>query len=114
MWAMIFKVFKYYILQGTIIVGFIILACPSSTVVTQDDIARAVIPPKVYPPIAMMALSFIAAMATCDLPDDNDAIFLHDPVESLYTLIVAVAVPSMLRPPTITGGEEQGTKVVQR
>ena len=43
-----------------------ISACPSATVVTVDELALSILPPLVYPPITMIALSLIIATATKD------------------------------------------------
>ena len=67
----------------------------------------------IHPPITTIALSSTAATATKHLADDDDPTLLHESSELSYILISPVDVPSLLfHPPTITGGDEPGTKAV--
>ena len=61
-------------------------AWPSTTVVRLDDLALSIMPPLVHPPMTIMALLLTVAIATADLAESKDAIFLHDLLESSYNL----------------------------
>ena len=70
-------------------------------------------PPLVHPPITTIALSSTTTTATQDLADDSDPTLLHEWSELSYILISTVDVLSFgSHPPTITGGDEPGTKAV--
>ena len=89
------------------------LSCPSSTTVRLDDLRLTLWSPSVCPPMTMMALLWTAATPTAHLGDDNDPIFFYEWSELSYILISAVNLLSLpFHPPTITGGDELGTKAV--
>jgi len=61
----------------------------------------------------MIALLFIIATATLPLGDDNVASLFHDSLALSHIWIQSVdALPQLLCPPIITGGDELGSKLV--